>query len=232
MSRHYVRTSRRRAPRPPGPPGRRASRPRPGPPARPPRPGRAGALDSRTGAAGGIGAWAQGSAGGEAAGVRVWVGTADSGASGGVRRGSRRRRVAQVRGGGRGAARCPGWDDLRRPHPRPGGRGAVPVRQHGLPLRRRQRARSHTPVRHGRRVLPREPQNGRRRRLRGRVRDVRPAVGASTKASKVQVRRVGAWEDLVPDVCVRRGGAWTKAQAKGVPHLANPPDAGRLLRSS
>lgn len=39
------------------------------------------ALNSHTGTADDIGAWAQGSAGGGAAGVKVWVGTTDPGAS-------------------------------------------------------------------------------------------------------------------------------------------------------
>ena len=39
------------------------------------------ALNSHTGVADDIGAWAQGSAGGGAAGVKVWVGTTDPGAS-------------------------------------------------------------------------------------------------------------------------------------------------------
>lgn len=232
MSRHYVRTSRGRDPRPPGPPGRRASRPRPGPPARRPPPAgprarlphRRRRRHRRPGA--GLGRRRGGRGQGLSRHGRLWrvwrrpARLSPSARRSGARRRPRRRSTSRP---GRSASASPAARRARR-GPGPAARApAATTTACSL---------THTPVRHGRRVLPREPQNGRRRRLRGRVRDVRLAVGASAKASKVQVRRVGAWEDLVPDVCVRRGGAWTKAQAKGVPHLANPPDAGRLLRSS
>ena len=120
------------------------------------------------------------------------------------------RRLAEVRGGGRHAVRRGGRHDLRRLHPQPDRRDAVRVRQHGLPLRRRQRLVE--PVRDERRVVPLEPPDGRLRRVRGRLGDVRPPlgrVGQGRQPSRSAARAPGPTSG--PDVYVRRGGVWVKA---------------------
>ena len=91
-----------------------------------------------------------------------------------VGRGARCRRLAEVRGGRRHAVRRGSRHDLRRLHSQPDRCDAVRVRQHRVPLRRRQRVVE--PIGDERRVLTLEPPDGRLRRVRGRIGDVRPSL--------------------------------------------------------